>query len=50
MSQEISQNKTDQLGTGPLAKLLVGMCIPPMFGYARSGIIQYCRQHLHQPD
>lgn len=32
MSQEISQNKTDRLGSGPLAKLLVGMCVPPMFG------------------
>lgn len=32
MNQEISQNKTERLGTGPLAKLLVGMCVPSMFG------------------
>lgn len=32
MRQELSQSKTERLGTGPLAKLLVEMCVPPMFG------------------
>lgn len=32
MSNEMTQNSSDKMGSAPMGKLLVGMCIPPMFG------------------